>query len=77
MLGQGMSGFGGKGKKRTSLSERLEISQSRARIATLIGQYEEIEMEGEELSLSLSLSLSLTPTLTRTQARTRTRTRTL
>eukprot|EP00964_Phaeocystis_antarctica_P046015 scaffold26527_cov69-Phaeocystis_antarctica.AAC.4 len=48
-----MSGFGGKGKKRTSLSERLEISQSRARIATLIGQYEEIEMEGEELSLSL------------------------
>ena len=73
MLGQGMSGFGGKGKKRTSLSERLEISQSRARIATLIGQYEEIEMEGEELSLSLSL----TPTLTQTQARTRTRTRNL
>ena len=51
VLGQGMIGFGGsggRGGKRTSLSDRLEIAQSRARIASLIGQYEEIEMEVEE-----------------------------
>ena len=45
VLGQGTSGFGGSGGRRSS---GREIALSRARIESLIDQYEGFELEGEE-----------------------------